>query len=624
MMSPDSDVVSHDTETGSPDRRGPIVVHEGAISIKSRIMFCTRWKSKYVKVRADTKQLAIYDKKVSANSTGKRGECLLIQLKQVVECRADVTSKKRNSFLIQKTPNAGSSRQIIFGCVNPADRDRWVHIINDVMNGTITGQSAFDEVVVSSSALTHMVKTRPKNPGRRPPGHRSRALVTSPTGEISSFGDDADSGVGASSELLAAHSTVHKLDGDSIDEVIEQSPTSQESVERRAESNECLVDIEEDPKPKTEKVSTLQRLKKQKKGESKTSKQEKNASFFSRLGSRISRALSRSQSTEESTEQSKNIEQRTGSKKADEQDQQIETEGIKEEDTIEEVKLSPTFHAMPSVTKSGHDKVIMELAAIAQNAKLVAAKAEALKSARLQGDSDSSGEESSGTSRTLSRRDSEMNIEQAAENLRTTLQNLSEAELLEIEKTDSDNLQKPEVKPKPDTPMKMKMDMSVINEMEGFFAKSNKSLKNSKENGDKAPATESVEAKENHDVKGKDEDLDVKGKDEDLDVKEKENGHDDSVDSKKEEEEDEKKEEKDEKEDEVGEDENAKEESKTDESSNMKEPESEENEKEEENRKEEEIDTNVSQDSKQVKSQENGPDNLKLNGDLNDDGKTTN
>ncbi|XP_041463149.1 cylicin-2-like [Lytechinus variegatus] len=624
MMSPDSDVVSHDTETGSPDRRGPIVVHEGAISIKSRIMFCTRWKSKYVKVRADTKQLAIYDKKVSANSTGKRGECLLIQLKQVVECRADVTSKKRNSFLIQKTPNAGSSRQIIFGCVNPADRDRWVHIINDVMNGTITGQSAFDEVVVSSSALTHIVKTRPKNPGRRPPGHRSRALVTSPTGEISSFGDDADSGVGASSELLAAHSTVHKLDGDSIDEVIEQSPTSQESVERRAESNECLVDIEEDPKPKTEKVSTLQRLKKQKKGESKTSKQEKNASFFSRLGSRISRALSRSQSTEESTEQSKNIEQRTGSKKADGQDHQIETEGIKEEETIEEVKLSPTFHAMPSATKSGHDKVIMELAAIAQNAKLVAAKAEALKSARLQGDSDSSGEESSGTSRTLSRRDSEMNIEQAAENLRTTLQNLSEAELLEMEKTDSYNLQKPEVKPKPDTSMKMKMDMSVINEMEGFFAKSNKSLKNSKENGDKAPVTESVEAKENNDVKGKDKD---------LDVKEKENGHDDSVDSKKEEDEknevgdntqDEKKkeekEEKDEKKDEVGEDENEKE-SKTDESSNMKEPESEEN---EESRKKEEIDTNVSQDSTQVKSQENEPDNLKLNGDLNDDGKTTN
>eukprot|EP00057_Strongylocentrotus_purpuratus_P035624 XP_800240.3 PREDICTED: myb-like protein X [Strongylocentrotus purpuratus] len=575
--------------------------------------------------------------KVSATSTGKRGECLLIQLKQVVECRAAVTSKKRNSFLIQKTPNAGANRQIIFGCVNPADRDRWVHVINDVMNGTISGQSAFDEVVVSSSALTHLVKGRPKNPGRRPPGHRARALISSANSEISSFGDDATSGVGASSELLATHSTVHKLDGELVDDVIEQSPTSEECADR-AVSNECLADVEEEEstKPKNDKVSSLQRLKKpkktetkatkqekaetkatkQEKSEAKATKQEKNVSFFSRLGSRISRALSRSQSTDESIEQTKNTEQHTGSQKEDGPDQEREIEEIREE-VIEEVNLSPsrdTFYAMPTGTKSGHDKVIMELAAIAQNAKLVAAKAEALKSARLQGESDSSGEESSGTNKTLSRRDSEKNIEQAAENLRTTLKNLSEAEQFEIEKPDGDKQETHKEVTKPATAMKKKMNVSVISEMEGFFAKSNKGNQKRKESGEKTPDTKSIDEE-------KKEICAVQEKDETS------NGtvNDDSLDATKEKEEDEKK-------DDDMEDEPEKEKSKTDEPSEVKvtqenkkedEGKKEDESKEEEERKKEETDKNVSQDTKQVKPEEDDDDKVKINGNLSDDDKTT-
>ena len=426
-----------------------------------------------------------------------------------------------------------------------------------------------------------------------------------------------------------------------VDDVIEQSPTSEECADR-AVSNECLADVEEEStKPKNEKVSSLQRLKKQKKTEpkaakqekaepkatkqektdAKATKQEKNVSFFSRLGSRISRALSRSQSTDESIEQTKSGEQHTGSQKEDGPDQEREIEEIREE-VIEEVNLSPsrdTFYAMPTGTKSGHDKVIMELAAIAQNAKLVAAKAEALKSARLQGDSDSSGEESSGTSKTLSRRDSEKNIEQAAENLRTTLKNLSEAEQFEIEKPDGDKPETNKAVTKPATAMKMKMNVSVISEMEGFFAKSNKGNQKRKESGEKTPDTKSIDEE-------KKEICAVQEKDETSNETVNDAGHDDSLEATKEEEEDEKK-------DEDREDEPEK--SKTDEPSEVKVTDIEENKKEDERKKgdeskeedatkKEEIDKNVNQDSKQVKpSKEDDDDNVKVNGNVSDDDKTT-
>ncbi|XP_072178644.1 uncharacterized protein [Diadema setosum] len=282
----------------------PSVAREGPLRLRGRILCCTLWKRRYVAVRADTRQLAIYDKQSSASTARKRGECLIIQLRQVVECKAVETSKKRRSFYLQKSANAGAGRKIIFRCADPADCDQWIDVINDVMNGKISCRVAeFDDVVVSTEALTHLGKARPKHQGRRPPAKRAKPRVTTPTTEIQSSGpgEDADSGVGASSELLATQATINKVDDIEVDDgnldatSPPQEPQTTPVIQVSPSDN--VMDIDEDGAvQKPDKMSALQRLRRKKKdgGEGKTPKAEKTSSLMSRLGARISRAFTSS------------------------------------------------------------------------------------------------------------------------------------------------------------------------------------------------------------------------------------------------------------------------------------------------------------------------------------------
>ncbi|XP_071491117.1 uncharacterized protein [Diadema antillarum] len=295
----------------------PSVAREGPLRLRGRILCCTLWKRKYVAVRADTRQLAIYDKQSSASTARKRGECLIIQLRQVVECKAVETSKKRRSFYLQKSANAGAGRKIIFRCADPADCDQWIDVINDVMNGKISCRVAeFDDVVVSTEALTHLGKARPKHQGRRPPGKRAKPRVTTPTTEIQTYGEDADSGVGASSELLATQATINKVDDIEVEDGNPdatspcqdatspcqdatspcQEPQTTPVVQVSSPSDN-VMDIDEDGAvQKPDKMSALQRLRRKKKdgGEGKTPKADKTSSLMSRLGARISRAFTSS------------------------------------------------------------------------------------------------------------------------------------------------------------------------------------------------------------------------------------------------------------------------------------------------------------------------------------------
>ena len=230
-------------------------------------------------------------------------------------------------------------------------------------------------------------------------------------------------------------------------------------------------------------------------------KREKGPSLLSRLGARLSRAFSGGQTTEPSDKEQKDDAKEEVTSPASEEPrpkdalhpvEETDEEKEGDDEEREEVILPrDTFYSMSAFTKTGHDKVILELSAIAKNAKLVAKKAEALKSARLQEEDSSSGERTptSGVGKSLSRRDSELNIEQAAENLRTTLKNLSEAELLEI-------------KAAREAEQKAEEELLKAKLQEELKAKTKKK----KKSVDESSTTKESADKESDSTKGKDED----------------------------------------------------------------------------------------------------------------------